>query len=71
MTKLEQREKENQVLAAAVAWWHNKRPLEWTEQHHLECHWINTIGSVERRLALAVSEYVSDRYELSKRRRTK
>lgn len=46
------------LFKASYKWWTQKRPIEWSEQEHLDNPFINTNGKVEQRLALEVSELI-------------
>lgn len=46
------------VAQAGLDWWENRRPLDWDESTHLANVAVNTVGPVERRLAVAVAQTV-------------
>jgi hypothetical protein len=47
------------VAKAAVAWWTQRRPRGWSLEQHLADPLVNCEGSHERRLAEAVSNWMS------------
>lgn len=44
----------NKLEKAAIAWWKNKRPLEYTPKDHYLNPTINTVDNKEKALAHAV-----------------
>lgn len=46
------RVKREEVIAAALEWWENHRPLGWTEEQHREQFQVNLGGKGERLAAL-------------------
>ena len=50
---------ERQILAAAIRWWRNKRPIGWTERKHLEHPLVNVTTSPA--LARAVAKHIAER----------
>jgi hypothetical protein len=47
-----------QVIKRAKQWWESKRPLEWSEKEHAENPMVNCPTEQEKKLAIAVRDYL-------------
>lgn len=53
--------RETRVIKKAVAWWKKQRPSSWNEGDHFNIPAINTATESEKRLALAVADYLKNK----------
>ena len=50
--------REEAFLTAAFSWWISKRPVGWSRDDHLLNPTINCITIAEKKLAIAISDYL-------------
>lgn len=50
---------EVELRLAAIRWWKQRRPVEWTHRQHLANPTVNTTTPSEQRLARAVAKFVT------------
>lgn len=49
---------EKELRSAAIRWWENRRPLQWSQMDHVRNPAINTSTAAERDLACVVAKIV-------------
>lgn len=48
----------SRIYAALHEWWRYKRPLEWTEEQHMDNPYVNVVGPGEKLLVDCLMEVV-------------
>lgn len=55
------------IITAAVAWWNQLCPSEWSRQDHIRNPIVNTQSDAEKKLALAVANHIKRKLRDSER----
>ena len=49
---------EQPIIEAAIAWWHTRRPLNWTEAQHIARPDVRVTTVPEKVLCFAIADYL-------------